>query len=95
MKKLTVVLGENSKVEGISLNTSLKEFRNQLEKKGFTEINTVYRAGKHIVTFITEGMNRLSLIDAGLIRGSKKERTEYKAKTKDVVTKIHNFGYAW
>ena len=95
MRKLTVILGQNIEVEGINLSTTLKAFRNELKSKGFTEVNTVYRAGKHVVTFLTEKVGRLNLIDAKLIKGSKEEREEYKLKTKNIKTKINNFGYAW
>ena len=95
MKRVTVILRENEKVEGINVNTTLKGFRKQLKDKGYTEVNTIYRSGRHIVTFLTENVDRLNLIDAGLIRGSKKEREDYKLKTKDIKSKFANFGYTW
>lgn len=95
MKRVTVILGEELKVNGLNTNTTLKEFRKQLNAKGFTEINTIYKAGKHIVTFLTEKVTRLMLIDAQLIKGTKVEREEYKLKAKDFKTKMSNFGYGW
>lgn len=80
--KTTVVLNQSTedlKVEGIKTNgTTLKQFRADLVKKGFTEINTIYRSGKHVVTFVTETVKEIVLADSGLIKGSKKVRAELK-----------------
>lgn len=95
MKKITVTLGQNTYEEGMNLNVTLKQFRDQLNQMGYTEVNTVYRAGKHIVTFLTGDMSRLQLIDSGLIKGTRMEKKEYKSKTNDVKTKINSFGYSW
>ena len=93
--KIAVILGQNAKVEGLDLNVNLQQFRKQLKDKGYTEVNTVYRSGNHLVTFLTEKVNDLGLIDAKLIKGTKKQREEYAIKTKDVKSKIANFGYCW
>ena len=95
MKRLIVTLGTEEIVEGINANQTLKNFRAALKKKGYTEINTVYKNGKHIVEFITKEMKRIELIDAGLIKGTKEEQKEYSLKTKDTYTKKSNLGYAW
>lgn len=47
---------------------SLKDFREKLKNKGYTEINTIYRAGHHVVEYITATLTRQELADAGLIR---------------------------
>ena len=78
--KTTVVLNQSTedlKVEGIKINnTTLKQFRTELTKKGFTEVKTIFRGGKHVVTFVTMAVKEIVLADGGLIRGSKKVRTE-------------------
>ena len=47
---------------------SLKNFREKLKNKGYTEINTIYRAGCHVVEYITATLTRQELADAGLIK---------------------------
>lgn len=47
---------------------SLKDFREKLKNKGYTEINTIYRAGCHVVEYITATLTRQELANAGLIR---------------------------
>lgn len=47
---------------------SLKDFREKLKNKGYTEINTIYRAGCHVVEYITATLTRQELADAGLIK---------------------------
>ena len=37
---------------------SLKDFREKLKNKGYTEINTIYRAGCHVVEYITATLTR-------------------------------------
>lgn len=86
---------EKEIVNGMDLSVDLKGFRNQLNKKGYTEINTYLEDGKRVVEFITEKLTRLQLIDAGLIKGTKEERQAYKEATKTVISKKSNFGYAW
>lgn len=99
MRKETVVLNptgvEKELVNGLDLNTNLKEFRKQLDKLGYTEINTYKRDGKQVVEFVTTKKTRLELIDAGLIKGSKEERQAYYEATKSPLLKKTNFGYAW
>ena len=70
MRREIVVLrnNEKEKVLGLNTNTSLKEFRNQLKEKEYTEINTIYRAGHHIVEFLTVNLSRQELINAGFIK---------------------------
>lgn len=82
-------------VDGLDINTNLKGFRQQLKRKGYTEINTYIKNGERVVEFITDTLDRIHLIDAGLIRGTRKERSEYKKLTKDTFTKKQSFGYAW
>ena len=98
--KTTVVLNQSNdtevKVEGININgTSLKQFRAELTKKGFTEINTIYRSGKHVVTFITMAVKEIVLADSGLIRGSKAIRAELKRLNKDSKLKFNTLGYSF
>ena len=95
MRKVIATVGEKMKIEGVDFNTTLKGVREQLQKKGYTEINVVYRAGKHIITFLTGSIDRLILIDVGLIKGSKEERKQHIEKTKNIKVKIDNLGYAW
>lgn len=47
---------------------NLKEFRKELERKGYTEINTIYRAGFHVVKYITVPLSRQDLVSLGFIR---------------------------
>ena len=97
--KTTVVLNQSTedlKVEGIKINgTSLKQFRAELSKKGFTEINTIFRSGKHVVTFVTETIKEIVLADSGLIKGSKLIRTELKRLNKDSKLKFNTLGYSF
>ena len=99
MRKETVVLNprgaEKELVNGLNLNTNLKEFRKQLDKLGCTEINTYKKDGKQVVEFLTAKITRMQLIDAGLIKGSKEERQAYNEATKSQLSKKTNFGYAW
>lgn len=99
MRKETVVLNptgtEKELVNGLNLNTNLKEFRKQLDKLGYTEINTYRKEGKQIIEFITSKLSRLQLIDAGLVKGSEEERQVYIEATKSPLLKKTNFGYAW
>lgn len=99
MRKETVVLNptgtEKELVNGLDINTNLKGFRKQLDKLGYTEINTYKKNGKQVVEFVTVKMTRMQLIDAGLIKGSKKERQAYCEATKSPLLKKANFGYAW
>ena len=97
--KTTVVLNQSTeelKVEGIKINgTSLKQFRTELAKKGFTEVNTIFRGGKHVVTFVTETIKEIVLADSGLIRGSKLIRTELKRLNRDSKLKFNTLGYSF
>ena len=99
--KTTVILNQSTedlKVEGININgTSLKQFRAELTKKGFTEINTIYRSGKHVVTFITMAVKEIVLADSGLIRGSKAIRAELKRLNTsfDGKLKLNTLGYSF
>lgn len=99
MRREVVVLNptatEKEIVNGMNVNVNLKGFRDQLNEKGYTEINTYLKDGKRLVEFITEKLTRIQLIDAGLIRGTKEERQAYKEATKTVIAKKSNFGYAW
>lgn len=80
MKKVTVILGEEKEVEGINLNTTVKGFRQQLTEKYYTEIGCVYRAGKHVFTFITDKLNRKTLVEAGLVKPTKEEKKDLKKR---------------
>ena len=70
MRREIVTLKNNEKVKVLGLNTdtNLKEFRSQLKDKGFTEIRTIYRAGYHVVEFITAALSQDELLAAGLIK---------------------------
>lgn len=71
MRREIVTLNNNTqarKVAGININTTLKDFREQLKAKGYTEIRTIYRAGHHIVEFITATLTQDELRAAGLIK---------------------------
>lgn len=46
----------------------LKEFREELSRKGYTEINTIYRSGYHVVKYITAPLTRQDLASLGFIR---------------------------
>lgn len=70
MRREIVTLNNNEKVKvlGLNTNTGLKEFRAQLKDKGYTEIRTIYRAGYHVVEFITATLSQDELFTAGLIK---------------------------
>ena len=99
--KTTVVLNQSTedlKVEGIAVNkTTLKQFRADLKKYGFTEVSTIYRGGKHVVTFITMVVKEIVLADSGLIRGNKAIRTELKRlnTSYDNKLKFNMLGYSF
>ena len=99
MKKVTVTIGDFcnlDETEGIkTYKKSLKDVRKQLENKGFIELNVQYKAGKHILTYITEKVDRLILIDSGLIKGTKAERKQL-ARVKDNPKEKYNLlGYSY
>lgn len=101
--KTTVILNQSNEESILTIgdvklktnNTTLKQFRQQLAKAGFTEINTIYRAGKHVVTFITSVVSELVLIDSGLIRGTKKARAELKKLNNNRKLKHDVLGYSF
>jgi len=97
--KQTIVLNQSTedlKVEGIKVNgTSLKQFRADLVKKGFTFVNVVYQAGKYVVTFLTYSVKEIVLADSGLIKGSKLIRTELKRLNRDSKLKFNTLGYSF
>lgn len=71
MRREIVTLNNSTqarKVAGININTTLKDFREQLKAKEYTEIKTIYRAGHHIVEFITATLTQDELRAAGLIK---------------------------
>ena len=77
--------------------TTLKQFRADLKKYGFTEVSTIYRGGKHVVTFITMVVKEIVLADSGLIRGNKAIRTELKRlnTSYDNKLKFNMLGYSF
>ena len=103
MTKQTVILNQSKEESTLTIgdvklqtnNTTLKQFRQQLTKAGFTEINTVYRAGKHVITFISGISNELQLADSGLIKGSKKVREELKKLNVNRKLKQNVLGYSF
>ena len=84
-------------IKEITLNskTELKQFRESVKDKDITEINLIYRAGKYIIKVINQKLNRLQMIDAGLIKGTKKEKAEYEKLTETPKSKKQNLGYSW
>ena len=102
--KTTVILNETNEEEYFILNgahipltnTTLQQFRENLKKHNGTEINTIYRAGKYVVTFITDKLNRIQLVDCGLIKGTREERKELK-KIRSLSPKeqVQKIGYCW
>lgn len=95
MMKIIMTIGAGEYVKGIRNfeNATLQSIRKQLDNKNYTELKTYRKGGKQIIEFVTGKVSRLKLIDAGLIRGSKKERSDYKAKTITSKDKYDNFGY--
>lgn len=95
--KTSIIVGDVIVVEGIEsgFGSTLQDIRKQLEDKGYTEVRTLYKGGKHIVEFITRDVSNIKLIDAGLIRGTKAEREEYKTLTKTPLEKKNNLGYSY
>lgn len=75
MRKEIVTLGTDVILEGLlDANVSLKNFREQLKKRSFTEVGTIYKAGKHIVTFVTAKLTREQLIDLGYVKATKQDK---------------------
>ena len=81
MTKQTVILNQSKEESTLTIgdvklqtnNTTLKQFRQQLTKAGFTEINTVYRAGKHVITFIS-GFSKVTIAVSSIqLLGGKKD----------------------
>lgn len=99
MKKITVTIGDFcnlDETEGIkTYKKSLKDVRKQLENKGFMELNVQYKAGKHILTYITEKVDRLILIDSGLIKGTKAERKQLTRVKDNPKDKYSLLGYSY
>ena len=100
--KQTIVLNNGQgviKVDGKSINTevSLKDFRKQLQQLGCTELRQLYRAGKHVVEFLTYAVkNRLMLVDSGFIKGTKEERKELKRiKGLNPKDRVNVIGYSF
>lgn len=72
------VIGEDfiqiKKGEGLTCNVTLQQFRRYLFDNGYTEIRTIYRAGKHIVEYFKGKLTRGQLIDAGYVKPTKEEK---------------------
>lgn len=69
MKKIMVVLGKES----------LKEFRQELKKKGCTEVKLLYKAGQYNLTYLTESVDKFGLMASGWMKQSKEFKDYAKA----------------
>jgi hypothetical protein len=54
----------------------LQEVRKEFQKKGYTEVKLLYRAGQYVLTYLTESVDKFGLMASGWLKPSK-EFKEY------------------
>ena len=57
----------------------LQGFRKELQKKGYTEVKLLYRAGQYVLTYLTETVDKFGLMASGWMKPSKEFKEYAKA----------------
>lgn len=55
----------------IATKEDLLKVRKDFQKKGYTEIKLLYRAGQYVLTYLTEKVDKFGLMASGLLKPSK------------------------
>lgn len=71
----------------IATKEELLKFRKDFQKKGFTEVQLLYRAGQYVLTYLTEQVDKFGLMASGWLKPDKEFKEYAKANRLKVYDK--------